>query len=155
MVASGKKKSINLLKKRAEKKKKMDDLCKALEKAGLGFQLMDCKSLRKPGESKSDCLKRQRREFENDLGGKLVSKKYYRECNFCGKNTIRPVSVHHIDEYMDAENKDVYERKYPERFTKPDKFMRCSRCKNVYYCNAKCQKLDWKTHKKICTKLIT
>jgi hypothetical protein len=29
--------------------------------------------------------------------------------------------------------------------------LNCSRCKKVYYCDDKCQKLDWKLHKSICT----
>ena len=27
---------------------------------------------------------------------------------------------------------------------------RCTRCKNVWYCDEKCQKLDWKQHKINC-----
>lgn len=29
----------------------------------------------------------------------------------------------------------------------------CSKCKTVYYCSPKCQKADWKSHKKICNKI--
>eukprot|EP01083_Nonionella_stella_P304980 1062157_1 len=29
---------------------------------------------------------------------------------------------------------------------------RCGKCKNVHYCDVKCQKPDWKLHKKICKK---
>eukprot|EP01084_Bolivina_argentea_P248527 415742_1 len=29
----------------------------------------------------------------------------------------------------------------------------CSRCKCTYYCNIKCQRADWKYHKKICKSL--
>jgi hypothetical protein len=31
-----------------------------------------------------------------------------------------------------------------------DDLNRCSRCKKVYYCDTKCQKLAWKRHKKVC-----
>lgn len=31
---------------------------------------------------------------------------------------------------------------------------KCSRCKSVYYCDATCQKADWKEHKKICKVII-
>jgi hypothetical protein len=33
-----------------------------------------------------------------------------------------------------------------------DGTLRCSRCKNQYYCSAACQKADWKTHKASCVK---
>ena len=33
----------------------------------------------------------------------------------------------------------------------PDK-KKCSNCKLVYYCNQKCQKKDWSSHKKVCKK---
>lgn len=29
--------------------------------------------------------------------------------------------------------------------------MKCSGCRNIYYCSSKCQKKDWKTHKKYCS----
>lgn len=29
-------------------------------------------------------------------------------------------------------------------------FMKCGRCKGVFYCDAACQKMSWKTHKKVC-----
>ena len=28
--------------------------------------------------------------------------------------------------------------------------LKCSRCKEVYYCDVVCQKADWKEHKKSC-----
>ncbi|KAF2259479.1 hypothetical protein CC78DRAFT_524680 [Lojkania enalia] len=28
--------------------------------------------------------------------------------------------------------------------------LRCSRCRSTFYCNTKCQKADWKSHKKLC-----
>ncbi|KZS95900.1 hypothetical protein SISNIDRAFT_464194 [Sistotremastrum niveocremeum HHB9708] len=33
---------------------------------------------------------------------------------------------------------------------KEDVTLRCSACKHVSYCNAECQKKDWKSHKPIC-----
>lgn len=32
----------------------------------------------------------------------------------------------------------------------PKHLMKCSRCKDVRYCNTKCQKEDWKYHKSVC-----
>lgn len=32
-----------------------------------------------------------------------------------------------------------------------DDLDRCSKCKTVYYCGRKCQKIDWKEHKRECT----
>merc|ERR1712238_292858 len=32
----------------------------------------------------------------------------------------------------------------------PANLSRCSRCKNVYYCDVKCQQMAWKRHKKVC-----
>ena len=34
-------------------------------------------------------------------------------------------------------------------------FKKCSACKKVYYCSRKCQKADWKRHKKVCCKKAT
>ena len=34
-------------------------------------------------------------------------------------------------------------------------FKKCSACMEVYYCSRKCQKSDWKTHKKVCCKKAT
>lgn len=34
--------------------------------------------------------------------------------------------------------------------TKSENMKKCSRCKVVYYCSSKCQRADWKKHKKIC-----
>jgi len=33
-----------------------------------------------------------------------------------------------------------------------NKLKKCGRCKIVYYCSAKCQRKDWKEHKKVCQK---
>jgi hypothetical protein len=33
---------------------------------------------------------------------------------------------------------------------KPCRMMRCGCCQKVFYCNAKCQKDDWKKHKRAC-----
>ena len=30
--------------------------------------------------------------------------------------------------------------------------LRCGKCRNVWYCDAVCQRADWKKHKKICEK---
>ena len=35
--------------------------------------------------------------------------------------------------------------------TRPEKLLVCSRCKKAQYCNAECQKKDWKKHKKNCS----
>jgi hypothetical protein len=32
-------------------------------------------------------------------------------------------------------------------------FQRCSRCRKVAYCSQKCQKENWKSHKKLCTNM--
>lgn len=32
------------------------------------------------------------------------------------------------------------------------KLLRCSRCKQTYYCSTTCQKVDWQIHKQTCTK---
>ncbi|OXU22458.1 hypothetical protein TSAR_010868 [Trichomalopsis sarcophagae] len=34
-----------------------------------------------------------------------------------------------------------------------DKLLRCSRCKSVFYCTKEHQKLDWKHHKSVCSRL--
>ena len=31
--------------------------------------------------------------------------------------------------------------------------IKCTACKNVYYCNKNCQKKDWKTHRPLCKML--
>ena len=33
---------------------------------------------------------------------------------------------------------------------KESKMLRCSQCKNAYYCNTGCQRSHWPTHKKVC-----
>jgi hypothetical protein len=35
---------------------------------------------------------------------------------------------------------------------KPCGMMRCARCRNIFYCDATCQKTNWKTHKTVCGK---
>ena len=39
-----------------------------------------------------------------------------------------------------------------ETCSKQDVTLRCSRCRDVYYCDVKCQSKDWKRHKKQCYK---
>ena len=33
---------------------------------------------------------------------------------------------------------------------KEKKLKRCGKCRRVYYCSVKCQRADWKEHKKVC-----
>ncbi len=37
--------------------------------------------------------------------------------------------------------------------TRSKELLRCARCKKTYYCNAQCQKNNWKQHKSTCDKL--
>jgi len=52
------------------------------------------------------------------------------------------------------ESSFMYERQQCQNcFTTPkpsEPLLLCSQCRQTRYCNAQCQKADWKTHKKIC-----
>lgn len=136
---------------RPEKKKKMEKFAKDMEKVGMGFQLID---IRLDGESKGEALTRQRKQHVEIFGVPPTKEGFYRQCSYCGKNTLRPVSVKYIDEYMETEDKKGYEKTYPERFKKPAKFKRCSKCKAAYYCEELCQARDWKKHKPFCNRRV-
>ncbi len=129
-------------------------LLEKLEKKGLGMQIMYVPGLHK-GKTKKQSLKESTKMCEEIFGKKPTVKGHYKECANCGKNTLRPVSTKYIDEYIEAKNKIDYQKKYPERFTKPKKFKRCSRCKFIYYCNKECQINDWPRHKKFCKKKVS
>ncbi|KAG8903349.1 hypothetical protein FRB99_003411 [Tulasnella sp. 403] len=34
--------------------------------------------------------------------------------------------------------------------SKANKLMKCGQCKTIRYCNQRCQKADWKRHKRMC-----
>ena len=53
----------------------------------------------------------------------------------------------------DEENTKIVENlRECSNCTKLDSNYKCSKCKKVFYCSKKCQKEDWKSHKKICKK---
>jgi len=131
----------------------MTNLLEALEKQGMGMQIIDIPSLRR-GKTKKESLKDSSKLCEKYFGKKPTIKGAYRECANCRKSTLRPVSVNYIEEFMDLNNNDKieYKKLYPERFTKPKKFKHCSRCKITYYCDKKCQTEHWPKHKIECKK---
>jgi len=111
-------------------------------------------------ESDYKKLKREKEEMELQVlmmerifPNLKIKKTPYRECGYCNKNTVTPVPNENFNAYFFAKDPRRYEKENQELFKKPKKFKRCSRCKSTYYCNAKCQKNHWKTHKKKCKKV--
>jgi hypothetical protein len=129
----------------------MNTFLQHLENQGLGMQIMDIPNLHK-NKSKKEVLKHTTKMCKQYFGKKPTIEGYYRECENCRKSTLRPVSINYVEEYMTMNNNEKieYQKRYPERFAKPVKFLRCGRCKLAYYCDRNCQIKNWKKHKNWC-----
>jgi len=81
------------------------------------------------------------------ISQRLVMKRYDdRVCNRCGEKEKFKI-IKGDTQYYDEEHEGWFE---VEELKWTKKLLSCARCKVTFYCSRKCQRKDWKKHKKIC-----